>query len=415
MTNMPNADCIKKLTQHWKNEIFGIMTDENIKDAMLTNDLFIYPFSKSSLTGVGYNLHPSDVIISTKTGMPLKEYYKAQQKYVIIQPHDTVLISTREYIKVSREIIGTIHSRVSIVSQGFGHISTTLDPKWEGPLLIALNNPSSGKKKLILEENGHSHSFATLIFYHLKTSSTSEFEASPNRIDILNIYRAKPGTLKKMIFHKKLKSYNEFIDKIQDITDKMYENKIVDDRLLKLEEVVLDTKKLFNKESCKLQTHPDLLPLADRFKVCQIECQPIREYDNLRSMIEIFIGSILNISSKESNLPSSDMEILKQSMLSYCDVCLYQLNYITIASRWVREYRVLAAQSQINMQGFIMRIVFGDFQSATKKVICFLLTIAVILTVYYLSKTSNNLNLTSVVASAMVTFIFNIVLNKFIK
>lgn len=70
---------IDVINQKWKKADYGVMTDETILDAMLSNDVFIYPFDQNQLTGVGYNLRPSGVIISTRTGMPLKKYQEDRQ------------------------------------------------------------------------------------------------------------------------------------------------------------------------------------------------------------------------------------------------------------------------------------------------------------------------------------------------
>jgi hypothetical protein len=84
-----------------------------------------------------------------------------------VEPNDTVLILTQEEVWVSEQIAGTFHSKVGIVSSGFGHISTTLDPNWEGPLLISLNNPTRKRLKLIIgkeeAEATNYNSFVTLI------------------------------------------------------------------------------------------------------------------------------------------------------------------------------------------------------------------------------------------------------------
>lgn len=128
----------------------GALADTDIWDAIYRGEIYISPFRSENLTAAGYNLQVSDIIISTRSGLPLKIYTSGQYRYVDVPANDTVLITTVESIFVGPQIMGTFHSRVSIVSQGFGHISTTLDPTWCGPLLIAVNNPSNKKKRLCL-------------------------------------------------------------------------------------------------------------------------------------------------------------------------------------------------------------------------------------------------------------------------
>ncbi len=114
----------------------GPLADTDIWDAIYRGEIYISPFCKENLTAAGYNLQISDIIISTKTGLPLKIDSSGQKRYVDVPANDTVLITTVESIFVGPQIMGTFHSRVSIVSKGFGHISTTLDPTWCGRSLL---------------------------------------------------------------------------------------------------------------------------------------------------------------------------------------------------------------------------------------------------------------------------------------
>ena len=75
-----------------------------------------------------------------------------EQLYVYINPRDTVLVLSKEYLQLSANISGNVFSRVSTVSAGLGHISTTIDPLWKGALLIAISNPSSERIKLVIQD-----------------------------------------------------------------------------------------------------------------------------------------------------------------------------------------------------------------------------------------------------------------------
>lgn len=132
------------------NSIPGILSDSLIKKYIKNKEIIIYPLEEKNLTPVGYNLTATDFILSVNNQLLVPLYFSDTEKYCYVEPHDTVLIMTREAIKVSNTIAGTFHSRVSIVSKGFGHISTTLDPFWQGPLLISLNNPTKKRLKLTL-------------------------------------------------------------------------------------------------------------------------------------------------------------------------------------------------------------------------------------------------------------------------
>ena len=94
----------------------GALADTDIWDAIYRGEIYISPFRSENLTATGYNLQVSDIIISTRSGLPLKIYTSGQYRYVDVPANDTVLITTVESIFVGPQIMGTFHSRVSIVS-----------------------------------------------------------------------------------------------------------------------------------------------------------------------------------------------------------------------------------------------------------------------------------------------------------
>lgn len=115
-------------------------------------DILIAPFDESKCKGVGYNLSPSELCYSVNRRCLLRVYRAAQEVYVMIPPHDTVLTLSHEYLQVGPQIAGCFLSRLRPVAKGLGNISTTLDPCWKGMLLLSINNPSSRKIKLTISQ-----------------------------------------------------------------------------------------------------------------------------------------------------------------------------------------------------------------------------------------------------------------------
>lgn len=195
-----------------KPKLPGFLSDKDI-ETILDKDLVICGYEKSNLTDIGYNLTPTEFIFSVNEGLLAKIHNDGNQKYCYVEPNDTVLIITREAIWVSEEISGTFHSKVSIVSQGFGHISTTLDAHWEGPLLISLNNPTKKRLRFVLgEDKGDGFrykSFVTLIFYRMVTLTKTGHDNPPCRMDIL----------KKLVRKNKFFFSHEKYVKLQDVID----------------------------------------------------------------------------------------------------------------------------------------------------------------------------------------------------
>lgn len=80
----------------------GALADTDIWDAIYRGEIYISPFRSENLTAAGYNLQVSDIIISTRSGLPLKIYTSGQYRYVDVPANDTVLITTVESIFVGR-------------------------------------------------------------------------------------------------------------------------------------------------------------------------------------------------------------------------------------------------------------------------------------------------------------------------
>ncbi|KAA0544642.1 hypothetical protein FZW96_19735 [Bacillus sp. BGMRC 2118] len=229
----------------------GLLSDTDIRRSMENNEILIHPFEEGNLTPVGYNLTPSDFILSINSHLLVEIYFNNDEKYCYIEPNDTVVIMTREALKVGKDLAGTFHSRVSLVSRGLGHISTTLDPLWQGPLLISLNNPTKKRIKLILakvvKENEHEKlikwrrrlkgskiknisfeysAFVTLMFTRTITPATKRHNNPSGRFDLLNKIVSSP--LKRNFFFSgkrhahsiKLKEMIESIGSIEFISNK---------------------------------------------------------------------------------------------------------------------------------------------------------------------------------------------------
>lgn len=173
----------------------GFMSNVDIEFA-LDSDIVICDFDQRNLTDIGYNLTATEFVFSINRGLLVPIHNLNNEKFCYVDPHDTILILTREALWVSENIAGTFHSKVRIVSQGFGHIGTTLDAYWEGPLLISLNNPTSKKLKFVIgrdDGTGFRHSsFVTLIFYRMASPTTKGHDNPPCRLDILKTIVSKP-------------------------------------------------------------------------------------------------------------------------------------------------------------------------------------------------------------------------------
>lgn len=150
-------------------------SDLDVKRA-LGKDIVIEPFDADSLTPIGYDFRVGDYVFSLEHGLLPVEGDGSYR----LPPKSTVQILTKEALWVSSRLGGTFHSKVSLVSKGLSHISTTLDPLWYGPLLITMRNNMD--KPIALKSD---EAFVTLVFSRVRTPTKSNHHKEPFRRDIL--------------------------------------------------------------------------------------------------------------------------------------------------------------------------------------------------------------------------------------
>lgn len=185
----------------------AILTDTDLMDILnrdktrinKNDTLQIYPYDEEYMTPIGYDLRVGEEYSSALKGgvFPLKEGEK-----ITLEPNDTVLITTLESIGMpqNKSISGFIVSKVSKVSKGLSHVSTTVDPDWEGPLLIALHNHSIDKVELEYGEP-----FCTVVFLENKSCATKDCCKIPGRKEILvNDWKESIQKAKKKDYVNKL-------------------------------------------------------------------------------------------------------------------------------------------------------------------------------------------------------------------
>lgn len=174
----------------------SLLSDRDILSAIKNHEMCVVPFSPDNrvtnqITPAGLNFSFSKCIVSLRRRRFYKIYEENNSLYFDIEPGDTALTLTRESIWVSKDYGGTFHSKVAYVSLGLGHVSTTLDPCWQGQLLISINNPNRKKIKVEIAKKNQAGNFdyctfITLYLWRLGTSAESNSDNnSPARLDKL--------------------------------------------------------------------------------------------------------------------------------------------------------------------------------------------------------------------------------------
>ena len=148
----------------------------DIKKELGTN-IYIYPIHSDSIKPNSIDLHVSKFGWSVKTKAALKR----NVNHIIIPANDTALLYTEESVFVSDKIGGSFHSKVTLVSLGLGHISTTLDATYVGNLLIAMHNHSNHDISLKIGQE-----LISLHLFYLNTPSYTEQTNDPGHPRMLN-------------------------------------------------------------------------------------------------------------------------------------------------------------------------------------------------------------------------------------
>lgn len=216
-----------------KDKKMGQLSRQDIIKEKEKNGLRIIPFENECVKAASYDITPTIIAMSAKTGMLEKVYrekhYNNDQYYVLVHAKDTVLIVSNEYIVMPEYIAGYVSSRVSKLVDGFGHISTTIDPNWKGAALIALSNPSNQPHKVYVgkkEDKGKQNQLATVSFHYLNTPCKSDDKEGVHRgmrLDLLEkvSYKNKTGI---MAFLRKFFCYRrrKFTDYFFEVCEQRY-------------------------------------------------------------------------------------------------------------------------------------------------------------------------------------------------
>lgn len=199
------------------------ISDDYLLARQNIEDIIIVPFDPKRAKGTGYNLSPCTLIYSVNEKRLVRVHENEKEVYVWVEPHDTILTISREYIITKRSVAGMILSRVRMSANGLGNVSTTLDPGWKGKLLLAISNPTSRRIKLCIEEKKDGKAIpvalVTMTIFRTGRDSETASEASlhldnpPMRTDIWQDLTEKPAGIKGA------QQYEQFQQIIQRVTD----------------------------------------------------------------------------------------------------------------------------------------------------------------------------------------------------
>lgn len=143
----------------------------------LGDGIGIYPFREASLGCVSYDLTVGEEAYSLRKAMKLKV---SRESTLSIEPGETVLILTHEYIVLSPRYAALCVSRARIMNEGVSQSSAKVDPSWYGRLMVPVTNNT--KRILALH---HLEPFCALLFLKLDEAIPKEVFLSRKELPFL--------------------------------------------------------------------------------------------------------------------------------------------------------------------------------------------------------------------------------------
>ncbi len=371
------------------------LTGTNIRNMRteLDSNFMIAPYQKENATGCGYNLTATEFIYSI-TKRRLLTIHKSKQgdTYVKIYPNDTVLILTREYIKLSGNMAGAFYSRVQMVSSGFGHISTTLDPGWRGMLLFSINNPTKRKLRLNISRSTDRgvvfKGIATMVLTPVRIEDEETKGVDPS----LDNPAMRLDVLKKLVSEPK-----------RFWADRQYQN---------LKKLIYDLEHFETIENSKMKRLTDIKAHLTNI---EMEIASYKSIEDIQAYLvelkRIDYGAFEEVQCKVKNLDdtvckttdiSKDVNEIKNKIESIYRECDYQL-----LCEKINQIHLLIQQQVPHVWGYHkMRRLLGFLLKHWKIWVVYGMAIIIVAYTYNSNIGSNDMNIfISVVAAIMPPFI----------
>jgi deoxycytidine triphosphate deaminase len=132
-------------------------SNKDIEKTVNRRDIVIVPINKNSITPLGYDISIGEIItLSSASGDKILK----EGGNIKIPPKSLNIVVAKEFIWLSKNVIGTLHARGTLAAKGILTNSTNVDPNFGGQMIMSLYN-SSDRTVILNEED----SFITLIFH----------------------------------------------------------------------------------------------------------------------------------------------------------------------------------------------------------------------------------------------------------
>jgi len=150
----------------------------------IKNKIVIHPFQAHALGPCCYDLSVGEEYVSLRD--PHNPQELSGGKHILIHPSEIVLILSREYICLPKDVLAMIVPRATLIFEGVSLSATRIDPSWYGKLLIGFTNLAKNPVALDYGEE-----FCTC--YFMQTTNT---EKVLTRETVKSLGRENIGSIK---------------------------------------------------------------------------------------------------------------------------------------------------------------------------------------------------------------------------
>lgn len=158
--------------------------DEPIIEEKVAGDMFlIRGFRQLNVTPFSYDLSVGKEAYSLRTGG--ESFALAKHPAYEVQPGETIIVLTEEYLALPAAYSATIWPRFGMVSEGIFQSMVKIDPTWRGHLAVAMTNVSAGTYPVC-----RGKTFGTLVLYRL---------TQPTKLVLCSIPQAKRRAIRQKV------------------------------------------------------------------------------------------------------------------------------------------------------------------------------------------------------------------------
>lgn len=133
--------------EHNRNCLLGTLTDQDIKEYVNRGKLISGGFDEKCIKQACYELCASNTYYYPIES-DVKEEVPAGESYILLRPHQLVVIITKETLDIPTDILGRILTKGSLFSLGVNAVNTYVDPGFKGRLGIVFQNQTTKYLKI---------------------------------------------------------------------------------------------------------------------------------------------------------------------------------------------------------------------------------------------------------------------------